>query len=171
MNGKIKAAVIIEIAGRPAEHVSESLKAHVKTINDLKNVKLIKEKFSEPKEIENVPDAKGVYTCFADIEIEAENFLSLMDFVFDFMPSSIEIFEPYELNLELPEATMILNRLAGRMHRYDEIAKISSMKAEQAENRLKEIYKRAKELDEKGKKGQIPMKISFGEEKEEKKKD
>jgi len=163
---KIKAVFIVEVAGKPPEHVKESMINHVETLKKFKNINLVKYNVHEPKEIENT-DVKGMYTAFAEVEIEAENFISLMDLVFDFMPSSIEILSPYEFNFQLSEATMILNRLAGRMHRYDELAKIASLQTQQAEAQLRMILEKIQEA-QKRKKNSVNVK--FGEDKEEEKK-
>lgn len=167
---KIKAILIVEIAGKPPEHVKESLIGHVENLKNFKRIKLVKYNAHEPKEIENIPDAKGIYSSFAEVEIEAENFISLMDLIFDFMPSSVEILEPASMNFDIQEATMILNRLAGRMHRYDEIAKIASIKSEQIEAQFNHIMQQLMTQKLQGEKKEIKeeeKKENSGEEKKE----
>ena len=138
--------MIVEIAGRPAEHVLETLKAHIGQLKNYKDINYISESFSEPKRLEAEQE---IYTSFAEIEFEAESFLRIMDIVFDFMPSSIEILEPSELNLNLSDATTFLNNLAGRLHRYDEIAKIARMQVNQLAGKLQELQKTDKIQDNK----------------------
>ncbi len=150
---KIRAIIIVEVVGRPAEHVKESLKQHVSNIDKDKKAKLISLTLSEPKKIE-MPEAQAqeMFTCFAEAEIEAESMGKLAELVFDYMPSSIEIIEPSEIIFSLSDATSFLNDLSGRLHRYDEIAKIAQMQTQQLSTRLQlaqEIIKNDPDLRKK----------------------
>ncbi len=136
---EIRAILMVEVAGRPAEHVKESLKIHVGRFKNIKDMKLISATISEPKEIEG---HKEFFTCFSEVEVEVPSFLKLTDLIFDFMPSSIEVVEPNQIEFDTQEATAITNQLTGRLHRYDEIAKIVKLQNEQ-------LVKKVKELEEK----------------------
>jgi len=117
--------MIVEVAGSPAEHVKESLENHVKVLKDSKEVNVNSISISEPKE---VVDGKGVYTCFSEVDFEAETFARVSEVVFDFMPSSIEILEPSKVSLDTFQATNLLNNISGRMHKYDEVAMMAQAK-------------------------------------------
>lgn len=141
---KIRAIMIIEIAGRPANHVRDSLKAHTAQIRSIKDICVENENISDPRLME-IPEQPGqekpavvqeMYTCFSEIEFTTNSFAKLTDIVFDFMPSSIEIIEPSELEFNLADATTYLNTLAGRLHKYDEIAKISQMQTQQLAQKM-----------------------------------
>ena len=133
MAQEIRAVIIVEIMGRPAEHVKESLKNHVEKIDEMKGVHVISISLSEPQEIEQ---RKDFYTCFAEIELEAESFLHLTNVVFDYMPSSVEIIKPDEVGFNIADASSFLNTLAGRLHSYDEIAKICKLQNQQLMKKL-----------------------------------
>ncbi len=135
----IRAVMIVEMAGRPAEHVKETLTKHVNVLTKFKDIKVYKIGISEPKEIEN---SKGVFTCFAEVEFETETFARLSDTVFDFMPSSVEVLEPSKITFNLQEAASLLNNISGRMHRYDEAARLAQFQVKQLLDKLK-----AKESD------------------------
>lgn len=130
---KITASMIIEVAGRPPEYLENSLKLHLEKLNHIKDVKLISSKIAEPRLIET---EKDLYTCFGEVEVETVGFSKLMDLVFDFMPSSVEIINPNEIEFNCQEATMFANDMAGRLHRYDEIAKIARMQIQQLTQQL-----------------------------------
>lgn len=121
----VKAIMIIEIAGRPPEHVSKALEEHVSHLDKIKVVKVINKKFHKPKEHK---EQKGFYTTFAEVEFETDTLRDLFDIMFDFMPSSIEILEPNNLSLTSEEATSLVNNLTGRLHRFDDLAKIAQTK-------------------------------------------
>jgi hypothetical protein len=130
---KITAMMIIEVAGRPPEYLENSLKLHLEKLNHIKDVKLISSKIAESRLIEA---EKDLYTCFGEVEIETMGFAKLMDLVFDFMPSSIEIINPNDIEFNCQEATMFANDMAGRLHKYDELAKIARLQLQNMSQQL-----------------------------------
>jgi len=160
---KVRAILIIEIAGRPAEVVSEALKQHSGKLKNVKGVKVFSEKFSEPKRLESEQE---FYTAFSEIEIETESFAKLIELIFEFMPSSVEIFEPAEVLFNAQEATIFANNLASRLHRYDEIAKIAKIRVNQLAEKFQEMQKKAEENSGKTrKKGGAPKSKAVQKEK------
>ncbi len=133
---KVRAVMIVEVAGRPPEYIKQSLMNHTAQLRKVNGVEVIEETIHEPKKLKT---GNNVYTCFSEIEFETTNFLRLMEIIFDFMPSSIEILSPPELKLNIPEATSFVNTLAGRLHRYDEIAKIAKLQNQQLAKKLQEM--------------------------------
>jgi hypothetical protein len=149
MAGKITGIMIIEIAGRPAQHIKDALVAHVGQIKGLKYAKLINATYSEPRKIEGVE--QEMYSCFAEVEVESLDFADMMNLVFDFMPSSFEIIEPSEVKMSLSDATSVLNTLSGRLHKYDEIAKVAQFQVQQLAQKFQEMQNNpstAKEVKE-----------------------
>ncbi|MFH0711748.1 MAG: hypothetical protein V1889_01185 [archaeon] len=132
----VRAIMIVEIAGRPAEHLKNALAEHIGILNKVNDITVHSIKLSEPKEIEN---SNGMLTCFAEADFETTSFGRLSETMFDFMPSSVEIIEPTNVSLSMHEATDLLNNISGRMHRYDEIAKIAGEKLRQMAEREKEL--------------------------------
>jgi len=120
--------MIVEIAGRPAEHVKEALVKHVGALNDVKDVEVHTLKVSDPAPIDG---SDGLFTCFGEADFEVGTFGRLSEIMFDFMPSSVEVIEPPRISLDVAEATGILNNLSGRLHRYDELAKIANFRVKQ----------------------------------------
>ena len=130
---KIRAIMMIEVAGRPPEYLAESIGAHINKLNSVKDVRLVNSKISKPAIVDS---SKDLYSCFAEVEVETTGLINLMDLVFDFMPSSIEIIEPVDLELNCQEVTMFMNDLAGRLHKYDEVAKIAGFQIQDLKNKL-----------------------------------
>lgn len=125
--------MIVEMAGAPGEYVKEMLSKHIMILNEVKDIKVNTIKISEPAEIK---DKKGMFSCFAEADFETENFSRMTDTMFDFMPSSVEIIEPARVTLDMHEATALLNNLSGRLHRYDELAKIAKIRIDQMTREL-----------------------------------
>lgn len=132
----LKAILIVEVLGRPANYLPEALKTHVENINNIKNTRITNLKIAEAKKIEGQEDA---YSCFAEVEVETESLSSLMGLVFDFMPSSVEVLEPYDLEFNSQEASMFLSDLSGRLHKYDEIAKLAKFQVQQLTQRFQQM--------------------------------
>ncbi|MAH47554.1 hypothetical protein CMI37_17165 [Candidatus Pacearchaeota archaeon] len=133
MAEKVRALMIVEMAGRPAGHVVTTLENHVGQLKNFRDIEVFDIKVSAPKELE---ERKGFFTCFAEVEFEADNFARVADMIFDFMPSSIEILEPANMKFNANDATGLLNTLSGRLHRYDEIAKIANLQNQQLLKKL-----------------------------------
>ncbi len=139
--------MIIEMAGRPATHLTESLEKHVNILRDVRDLSVHEIRVSEPKVIpsenknqESEP-APEMFTAFAECDFEVPSFARLSDTVFDFMPSSVEVIEPGKVSLEAAEVTNLLNNIAGRMHRYDEIAKVAEERLRQQQEQLQLMQK------------------------------
>jgi hypothetical protein len=145
MSKEIRAVMIVEVAGKPAEYVRESTEVHISRLDQMQDIEVISKKFSDPKRIEGPEEA---YTCFSEIEFETPTFQRLLDLIFDFMPSSIEILSPSVLEFDCQEATMFINNLAGRLHRYDEIAKIAQFRVKHLSEELT-LLKNATKTNEK----------------------
>ena len=140
--------MIVEMAGRPAEHLTASLERHIGVLNNVKDVEVHSIKVSKPKEI----DAKGndkniMWTAFVEADFECESFSRLSEIMFDFMPSSVEVIEPSKLVLTMSEATGLLNNISGRLHRYDELANIAGGRLQQMTAQLQGAQKVLMEKD------------------------
>ena len=95
-----------------------------------------------------------MFTCFAEADFEAKSFARLSETMFDFMPSSVEVIEPVKVTLSMGEATDLLNNISGRMHRYDELAKVAGIRLKQMAARETELVAEIEKL----KKGKVEKK-------------
>jgi hypothetical protein len=147
----VRAIMIVEMAGRPAEHLKEMLEKHVGILNQVTDVEVHSIKVNDPKVIElpegkKFPEGEEMYTTFAECDFELPTLARLTETMFDFMPSSIEVIEPAAVSLDVYEATNLMNNISGRMHRYDEIAKIAHAKLKQYEALIKKQDEEIKKL-------------------------
>jgi len=136
----IRAIAIIEMAGRPPEYIKEAMKNHIEQLKKYKGINVISDTCSEPKKIENSND---MFTCFSEVEFEVESFLRLTDFIFDFMPASIEIISPSVVEFNVSDATTLLNTLAGRLHKYDELAGVAQIQMNQLAGKIIDMQKKS----------------------------
>lgn len=113
-NQKITAKVIIEMMGGPKDHIVNTMKLYIDKIDeDYEHIKVLDKFTSEPKEREG----GELFDIFCELEIEAKNFEELTGFSIDYMPSSVEIVEPAELNLDIPEFNNYFNDVLGKLHK------------------------------------------------------
>ena len=145
----IGVVMIIEVIGRPPEHLTETLNDLIKQIDEEKGVFVKEKKINEPVLMK---DQKDFYTSFAEIEVEVEEILDLAMLMFKYMPAHIEIISPELIALTNNGWNDILNELTRRLHGYDEIARIIQTEKTILEKKLKEVINENKEKKEQDKK-------------------
>lgn len=119
-NGFIKAQAIIEIVGKPKEHIVEVLESHIKQIDEDSEMEIIEKVMEEPLEQEEQP---GVFSTFVELTFWAKKMNKLIAFCFDYMPSSIEIIAPESMITKSHDLTSLLNDMQARLHHVDMLAK------------------------------------------------
>jgi hypothetical protein len=134
MTDNVQAVFIIEILGKPAEHLKKTLSEIVKKMGEEKNVKIVDKKIAEPKELEG---QEGFFTSFAEVEFQT-NIQQLMLLIFGYMPSHIDIIIPEELRIRNSDLNLFLNELTRRLHQYDEIAKTVLMERQIIAKQIRE---------------------------------
>ncbi len=144
----IRAIMIIEIIGRPPEHLIESLNKIIDQIDEEKGVDVREKKISEPTLMK---DQKDFYMTFAEIEVEVDEILSLAILMFKYMPAHIEIIYPELLVLSNNGWNDVLNELTRRLHGYDEVARVIQMEKAILEKKLREVLESQKVQKEKKK--------------------
>ena len=117
--GKIHARALIELVGKPKEHVEKALKEYVENIDNHPDIKLLKSDYAEIIEKDNL------FSTFAEIEILVKNIETLTLFCFEYMPAQIEIFAPKKLTFTNVDIGQMLNSLQTRLHQLDLIIKQS----------------------------------------------
>jgi len=116
----VKAHILIEMMGRPAAHLKESLNTHVIKMGSEKGVKLLNTIYHKPV---YKKEANKLYHTFSEIEAEFESFDVFFNVIFNYMPANVEIFEPEKFKLQSSELNQLSNYLLARLHQYDAIAK------------------------------------------------
>ncbi|MFA6888989.1 MAG: hypothetical protein WC254_05850 [Candidatus Woesearchaeota archaeon] len=118
MKNIIKARIIIEMLGAPKEHIQDTLKGYIEKIKtEEKNMTVRQVDYAEPKE------SNALFSVFAELEIDFHDMPALTYFCFDYMPSSIEIYEPEEITYSCNDFTDFMNDLQARLHKFDRLIK------------------------------------------------
>jgi len=132
----IRALFVLEVLGRPPEHLVETLQGLIKKIGEEKGVIVKDHKINKPVLMK---DQKDFYTNFAEVEIEVKDSLKLLLMVFKYMPAHLEILYPENIRLTNDGFGLILNELTRRLHGYDEVARIIQMEKKILEKKLRTL--------------------------------
>jgi len=134
---KIRARIVLEILGRPKEHIEKVMEEIAVRIGQEKNTKLISKEVHEAKIFERknekdevIPMKDGeqeLYSTFSEVEFEVEGMMDLLAVCFNYMPANVEVIEPEEFNLKNLDFNSLINELIRRLHHYDSIAKTAMM--------------------------------------------
>jgi hypothetical protein len=135
-NVKVIAVMILDIIGRPPEHLVESLEKIIGDMGKEKGITLKSKKIREPTVMK---DQKDFYTTFAEVEVEVDEILYLAILMFKYMPAHIEIISPEIIALSNNGFNDILNELARRLHGYDEIARIMQIEKQILIKKIQEL--------------------------------
>src|SRR3989344_3666504 len=110
----IRCRTIIEVLGKPKEHVENAIKEYIEHIKEDSELVILNEDYSEIKE------QGPLWSKFVELDLVVKGTKKLIGFCFEYMPSSIEVVKP--------ELSNFLNDLQARLHNVDMIVK--QLKAE-----------------------------------------
>lgn len=153
----IRAMLILDVIGRPAQHLIEALEKLAEEMKKEKGIKIISNNIKEPVVMK---ENKEFYTTFAEIEIETEDILYLAILMFKYMPAHIEVISPENISLSNNGWSDILSELARRLHAYDEVARIMQIE-------YQSLLQKAQELGLKISPQEIPIEEAKPETKQE----
>ena len=135
MGKKILFRAIVEVLGKPKEHVDSTLKGYLQKLKENSHYQIVNEELAELKQHED----SELWMAFAEIEIKTAGVTEIIDFCFDYMPSLIEIVEPEELQLDSLAVSSFLNDLQAKLHGVDMLAKQMKMENQLTNNSLAKL--------------------------------
>lgn len=147
---KINVIMMLEVIGKPPEHLIDALEDLIKHLDEEKGVNVKSKDIKEPKLIEKKVEIKDTeeentkpqsefYTTFAEVEIEIEEISSLAYLMFKYMPAHLEIVSPKLIALTNNGWNELFNELSRRLHGYNEVARVLQVEKEILGNKLKEL--------------------------------
>ena len=113
----IRCKIIIEILGKPKEHVEKTLNMYVDKIKNDSDLIVLNSEFSEAAEKDKL------WAIFVELDMVIKGIHKLISFCFDYMPSSIEITKPEEFVMKKSTIEDLINDLQARLHGVDMIVK------------------------------------------------
>jgi len=118
----IRCRTIIEVLGKPKEHVENATKEYIEHIKKDSELVVLSQEFSEIRE------QGKLWSQFVELDLVIKGAQKLISFCFEYMPSSLEVLKPESLSLANAELSSFLNDLQARLHNVDMIVK--QLKAE-----------------------------------------
>jgi hypothetical protein len=109
----IIARAIIELIGTPKKYLEETAHKIVESLDLRKEMSVLKKEFFEPE------DKGKFFSTFCELEISFNDLSTLMNFCIDYLPSSIEVLEPSNLNSNAITLTNFFNDLLAKLHTLD----------------------------------------------------
>jgi hypothetical protein len=116
----IKAKFILEILGRPAEHLKTALAELTDKIGAEKGVSFLHKEIHEPKKVEKT---QNLWTAFADIDLSFESLPIMLNTIMTYLPAHIEVYEPEMFKMNAFEMNDFANFVVQKLHNYDALAK------------------------------------------------
>ena len=163
-DSKIEVSFIIEMLGKPQEHLKNTMERLIEKLGTENGVKIIKKVIHEPKKLERNLDEKqkeaiekikektkhdnkihiseDLFTTFAEVEAEINNLEDLLFITFNYMPSNIEIIKPENFIIKNNYFGELLTGIILRLHKYDEVAKKLSVDKAIIEEKLRELIEK-----------------------------
>ncbi|MBS3169597.1 hypothetical protein J4210_03855 [Candidatus Woesearchaeota archaeon] len=137
MEEKVLFRTVLEVAGRPKEHVESSLREYLAKIKEDKKYTVVSE---EVAEIQQEKDQQ-LWMIFAELEVKTASLVEIISFCFDYMPSLIEILEPHEIAFSNTHTSSLFNDLQARLHQVDMVAKQLRLENEHLRKNTQDILK------------------------------
>ncbi len=148
---KIIVLMMLEVIGKPPEHLIDALEDLIKNLDEEKGVSVRSKDIKEPKLMEQkieIMNSKEktkpqseFYTTFAEVEMEIEEISSLAYLMFKYMPAHIEIIYPELIALTNNGWNELFNELSRRLHGFNEVARVLQVEKEILGKKLKELMK------------------------------
>ena len=139
----IEARVIIEMLGRPAEHLSATLNSLIERLASEKGIVIKQKKFYDPVPVK---ESKDLFSSFVELEIAFDSLNALMGIMFAYMPSNVEVISPQQIKFSREDISSLSNNLVARLHAYDAAAKGIIAQRDIAFNQLRQLIARHPEL-------------------------
>lgn len=125
--GWLRCTVVIELIGKPKEHIEQTMKQYVEKIRKEKDIEVLRDELAAIKKLDTKADQPGMiqelWSTFAELDMLVRGPMALTYFCFDYMPASIEIVEPAQVSYKRDDLTEFFNNLQSRLHQLDMLAK------------------------------------------------
>lgn len=135
-DNKIKAILVLDVIGKPPEHLVEILGKVIEEMKGEKGVEVISKKIREPVPMKS---RKEFYTTFAEVEVDVDEIDYLSGLMFKYMPANIEVVSPEIMAIANNKIGELLNNLVIKLHGYDELAKIMQIEKQVLFKKIKEL--------------------------------
>ena len=137
MEKTIHFRAVIEVLGKPKEHVEKAMQEYVEKLRQNERYEIISEEIAKIKK----QDEQELWAIFSELEIKAEKIEDLVGFCFEYMPSLIEIITPKELTFSDVDISHFLSDMQAKLHQVDMVAKQVNIENQHLKQNLSGLLK------------------------------
>ncbi len=137
MEPKILFRTVIEVLGKPKEHVQESIQQYVEQLKKNPKYIVVRQESAEVQQQEG----SELWATFTELEIKTDKMEDIIAFCFDYMPAVIEILEPLEIKFKDVQLSQLLNDLQSKLHQVDMVAKQAALESEHLKKNMGRLLK------------------------------
>ena len=119
MEQEIVFRTVIEVLGKPREHVEAALKGYIENLEKIQQFSIMGKQFAEAQQQSD----NQLWVAFVELEAKTSSVENLTGFCFDYMPSLLEIITPQKITFNDIELSQFLNDLQAKLHQVDMVAK------------------------------------------------
>ena len=114
--GGVHFTAIFEMVGKPKEHVEKAFNDYIDSLKKDSSFTIVE---SDVAEVSEVEESDSLFSTFCEMEVVSRSFSQVYDFCFKYMPASIEIIDPSDLDISASDATGLINDFIAKMHERD----------------------------------------------------
>lgn len=133
----VQARMILEVLGRPKEHVASALALLVEKVGKEPGITLQGVDMHDPVKAK---ESTELFTTYAEVLLEAQSLHHLFALLFTYLPANVEIIKPTDLLVKNDFLNGFANTLVQRLHTYEAITKRLLTDRDKAINALQLKY-------------------------------
>ena len=116
----------IEVLGYPEDHVEKVISKVIEKLKNEEGIKVLKEKLQKPEKVK-----ENFFASFVELEMKINDFNKLLNFCYDYLPSSLEILDTEKITLPIREFSLGINEMIAKLHHYNLVMSNLSTKLKQ----------------------------------------
>ncbi len=105
---------IIEVLGKPESHIAEVMNKVIEKLKSEEGITLVKHEVTKPEVVK-----QKSFSVFAEVEVKIVSFTRLLNFCYDYLPTSVEVLDTEKVVLPVREFVNGLNDSLTRLHQYN----------------------------------------------------
>lgn len=115
----IKATAIVQVLGRPKEHIEQVLKDIAARVDE----QGYKTERLELMPVEESEEQDGYYSGLFEVDLELKDHEQLFGFIQDYNPLSVEVTDPDYFEMGLADYNALVSTVAATVQQYDRIVR------------------------------------------------
>ncbi len=115
----IEVWMTFDVLATQKEAADSSLESHIEQLCKAKDVFVFEKSMMESVLVKNpIPKVQEAYSKASSVKAYIKDFTAVVNLIFHYGPSSMEIIQPEKLEIKVDEMQDIANNIAGYIHQY-----------------------------------------------------